>query len=228
MINVKKSQPAPVCLTSEKKKASGSYKCGDVLERIQADFHNKCYLCEQLAPTDIHVEHFIPHKGDIDLKFDWANLFFCCSHCNTTKGTSVGPFLNVTETTHLVDSWISYKISITSGVSSLKERVELEGVKNSIEIRKTRDLLDAIYNGAQTPTKRLEAGNLRQQILKEIQTFHGLLKEYRDINNPILFREDRKRKIIKHLHPGSAFTAFKRWIIRNNETLMQEFGGEFS
>jgi 5-methylcytosine-specific restriction endonuclease McrA len=57
-----------------------------VLNRIQTDFRNKCYLCEFKAPTNINTEHFFPHKGNVDLKFDWNNLFYCCGHCNNTKG----------------------------------------------------------------------------------------------------------------------------------------------
>ena len=32
MIYLPKSQPAPICLAEEKKKASGNYNCGDVLK----------------------------------------------------------------------------------------------------------------------------------------------------------------------------------------------------
>ena len=44
MINITKSQPAPLCLSTEKEKANGDYKCGEVLKRITKDFHNKCYI----------------------------------------------------------------------------------------------------------------------------------------------------------------------------------------
>ena len=41
MVFQEKSQPAPPCLTNEKKKANGDYKCGQVLERLKANFKNK-------------------------------------------------------------------------------------------------------------------------------------------------------------------------------------------
>jgi uncharacterized protein (TIGR02646 family) len=91
-----KSQPAPECLAQEKGKKSGDYKCGDVLQRLQADFKNKCYICEIQAPTVINVEHFRPHKGDRDLMFDWNNLFWACGHCNNTKLAKYGDILDCT------------------------------------------------------------------------------------------------------------------------------------
>jgi uncharacterized protein (TIGR02646 family) len=80
MIYIQKSQPAPECLAQQK-----DYKCGDVIPRLKADFHNKCYLCEDKGITSINVEHFIPHRGDKNLMYDWDNLFYSCGHCNNTK-----------------------------------------------------------------------------------------------------------------------------------------------
>ena len=85
MVFFEKSQPAPDCLALEEAKANGDYKCADVLDRIKSDFKNKCYICEYKEPISINVEHFRPHKGAKNLKFDWNNLFWSCSHCNNIK-----------------------------------------------------------------------------------------------------------------------------------------------
>ena len=97
MLFFEKSQPAPACLKIEKKKANGDYKCGDVLPRLKKDFKNKCYICEQKEPTSINVEHFIPHKGDSELKFSWDNLFWSCAHCNNIKSDKYNNILNCTD-----------------------------------------------------------------------------------------------------------------------------------
>lgn len=78
MVYFKKTQPAPKSLAVEKDKKSGVYNQEDVLELLQNDFENKCYICEQKAPISINIEHFKPHfSGKFwDLKFDWNNLFF--------------------------------------------------------------------------------------------------------------------------------------------------------
>mgnify|MGYP000579775343 FL=1 len=87
MVKVERSFPAPASLAEEKKKANGSYSKPDVIERLEKDFHNKCYICELDKLQDPQVEHLRPHFGgkNIERKFDWNNLFWSCSHCNGVK-----------------------------------------------------------------------------------------------------------------------------------------------
>ncbi|MFN8439108.1 MAG: hypothetical protein U0V72_15975 [Cytophagales bacterium] len=63
MINVTKSQPAPLCLAIEKEKTNGNYKGEEVLQKLYEDSHNKCYLCEEKEITTINVEHFYTSQG---------------------------------------------------------------------------------------------------------------------------------------------------------------------
>ena len=74
MFEVDRSYPDPESLALEKTKSSGKYNKPDVLYRLRDDFHNKCYLCEQKELTSINIEHFVAHRGDVDLKFNWDNL----------------------------------------------------------------------------------------------------------------------------------------------------------
>src|ERR1700709_1938149 len=110
MIYHEKSHPAPTCLATEKAKAYGDYKCGEVLERLRDDFKNKCYICEVKEPHSINVEHFKPHRGDKDLKFDWNNLFYCCGHCNNSKcdKAEYDEILDCTNEDDNVDTKIKY------------------------------------------------------------------------------------------------------------------------
>lgn len=87
MVKVERSQPAPESLEIEKKKESGSYKLKDVVERLQKDFNDTCYICELKGLQDPEVEHLLPHHNGryIDRKFDWNNLFWVCGHCNIIK-----------------------------------------------------------------------------------------------------------------------------------------------
>ena len=109
MVYLEKSQPAPESLVTEKTKASGKYNKEDVLERLVLDFKNKCYICEYQQPS-VQVEHFIPHKGNVDLKFDWDNLFFACGHCNGTKLAKLeyNDILNCTKKSHDVENFLKY------------------------------------------------------------------------------------------------------------------------
>ncbi|HEY5125265.1 MAG TPA: hypothetical protein VIK14_16160, partial [Ignavibacteria bacterium] len=80
----------------------------------------------------------------------------------------------------------------------------------------------AVYNGT-TDLKTIESANLRNMLLEEIISFQKDLMDYfKDTNTA----EDLEYFIIKirgHLNRGSNFTAFKRWIILNNERLKDEF-----
>lgn len=83
MIKVERTPTPPASLAIEKRKVSGNYQTEDVVTRLRSDFRDKCYLCERKPVSDINIEQ--PHKGNVDLKFDWDNLFYSCSHCNSVK-----------------------------------------------------------------------------------------------------------------------------------------------
>ncbi len=217
MIYIEKSQPAPQCLETEKVKAEGDYKCSDVLDRIKTDFKNKCYICEYREPESINVEHFIPHQGNKDLKFDWNNLFWSCSHCNNTKSNKYIGILNCTIEDDNVDTDIKYLINPFPF-----EQVKIEILVDNTRNRTTKDLLLDVYNGT-TKLKTIEAANLRNKLLGEISDFQQHLFEYFKDTNSGDDTEYFLIKIKQHLNRASNFTAFKRWIIRDNEVLKEEF-----
>jgi uncharacterized protein (TIGR02646 family) len=219
MIYLEKSQPSPLCLAQEKIKASGSYNCGDVLERLKNDFKNKCYICEVKEPHSINIEHFKPHRGNTDLKFDWNNLFYCCGHCNNSKLAKVeyDEILNCTIETDNVDTKIKYKINPFPRESAIITAVEDTPATNN-----TVQLLNEVYNG-KTVLKKIESANIRSKLLLEIKKFQELLFQYDDDGYDQDEIENIKKQIIRHLKPTSNFTAFKRWIIRENSWLQDEF-----
>ena len=88
MVKIERTPTPPASLAIEKPKASGKYNLEDVVTQLHTDAHGKCYLCEQDELQSIEVEHLVPHHGDIDLKFDWNNLFYSCAHCNSVKNRS--------------------------------------------------------------------------------------------------------------------------------------------
>lgn len=217
MIYVQKSEPVPACLEIEKEKKNGDYKCGDVLTRIRTDFRNKCYLCENKAPTSINVEHFQSHRGNKDLMFDWYNLFFSCAHCNNIKLALYDYILNCTNANDRVDEWIHYEMKPFP-----HEKVKLKVLQDDERVKNTVELLHKIYNG-HTVLKTIEAGNIRQKILEEIRYFQGWLVKYYREGLEASDRENIKREIKLCLSPYAPFTAFKKWIIRDNEVLHQDF-----
>ncbi|MDR2496620.1 MAG: HNH endonuclease [Tannerellaceae bacterium] len=218
MVYLEKSQPAPASLAEEKQKANGNYRKEDVVERLKNDFKNKCYLCELKAPTSINIEHFEPHKGDVDKKFNWNNLFLSCPHCNNTKGDKCDKILNCTKKADDVENRLKYIFRPFP-----IERIDIVALDDSAETQNTKELLLEIYNGT-TPFKKLESANLRKQILDEISEFQQLLLDYFSDTVSAEKRQLLSSKICLHISRESAFTAFKRWIIKGTPKHNIEFG----
>ena len=88
MIKVERSPEAPASLAVEAKK-NGSYRKADVIEQLEKDFNGKCYICEIKPVQDPQVEHRLPHhnRSMPERVFDWNNLFYSCSHCNSIKNS---------------------------------------------------------------------------------------------------------------------------------------------
>jgi uncharacterized protein (TIGR02646 family) len=216
MVHFEKSQPAPECLDTEKAKANGDYKCGDVLERIKSDFKNKCYICGYKEPVTINVEHFRPHKGNQDLKFQWENLFWACSHCNNTKRDNYDDIIDCTGINENIENRL--KISMKPFP---KETVTIEPLDQNQSTTSTVELLKDVFNGT-TKLKAIEASNLRNKILEEIIVFQGYLCNYYSEGFEAEDKAYFLAQIKRNLKKSSNFTAFKRWIIRENDVMRDE------
>lgn len=220
MIYSKKTEVPPASLATEKLKASGKYNSQDVLDLLKSDFNNKCYLCESSNITSLNVEHFISHQGNVDLKFDWQNLFYACGHCNNTKLAlpKYDNILNCTDINAGVDTKIKYDMPPFP-----KAEVKLTPLVSEVKVCNTVDLLMDIYNGT-TPTKKIEASNIKDNILKEIVAFQRRLLEYFDSRNTEEEAEEIEKDIAKMLRPSSPFTAFKKWIVWSIPEINKIFG----
>lgn len=214
MVYFEKSQPAPTSLIEEKVKSAGTYRTEDVIRKLEEDFKGKCYICEQKYPTSINVEHFISHQSDVDLKFDWNNLFFACGHCNNVKLAGFDALLNCTCKDDNVDTAIYYQLAPFP-----KEKAFFEVRIHSEKAEKTKELLDKTFNGEHTFLKVLESSNLRNLLLKEIEEFLSLCEMYLEDSTSAFLAH----KIQLELENSSAFTAFKRWIVRDNKNLLKDF-----
>jgi sulfur relay (sulfurtransferase) DsrC/TusE family protein len=221
MINLVKSQPAPACLVVEKAKRSGDYNCSDVLIRLKTDSHNKCYLCEDKGFTSINIEHFIAHQGNLDLKFDWNNLFYVCGHCNNTKLAQYQRLLNCTNSTIKITDVIKFR-----GYGMPKEHFEISATEAqpSVETTNTVALLNAIYSGT-TKNKEIASENLRDKVSKELAAFTQYLREfYLEIGLTPIEKQTLITQIRRRLSPESPFTAFKIWMVKSNDRYMRDFG----
>lgn len=216
MVYFEKSQPAPKSLAIEKQKKNGKYNSEDVLKQLQTDFKNKCYLCERKAPASINVEHFVAHQSNIDLKFDWNNLFWSCVHCNNTKLINYINILNCTNIEDDVENALYYHMPPYP-----KELVNIEVLKTSQKAISTKALLLKIYNGS-TEHKIIEAANIRTALLNDIWDFQNALIGYYNSSNDDETNTFYLIKIKRHLNRSSNFTAFKRWIIKKNDEMSKD------
>lgn len=148
-------------------------------------------------------------------------MFFSCGHCNNTKQTKeiFYNILNCTVESDGVDTNITYRLDQENWESV---SVILLANNDTVRTANTVEFLNRIYNGI-TETKKIESSNLRQKLIREIKKFENYLIEY-DQNVEDRDKDEIKNKIIRHLRPTSNFTAFKRWIVRENPVFMEEFG----
>jgi len=217
MVYFEKSQPAPECLEIEKLKVSGTYNCRNVLFRLQSDFKNKCYICENKGLTSINIEHFVPHKGNVDLKFDWNNLFFACSHCNNIKLAKYENIINCCDPISLINERLRYNFDAFPF-----ESVHVEPLDQNADTIETANLLNEVYEGT-TIMKTLESANLRDKILDEVIDFQVLIRDYVQAKDNLMLRSNLLPKIVGHVLKSGYFTAIKREKILKNEFLKNEF-----
>lgn len=217
MIYFEKTQPAPVCLATEKVKVSGTYNCGTVLKTLRTDFKNKCYICEYKDIPSINIEHFIPHEGDINKKFDWNNLFYACSHCNNIKLARYKNIINCCDPTSQISERLNYIFDPFP-----HESVIIEPLDSNADTIETAKLLGEVYEGT-TKMKILESSNIRAKILDEVIEFQTLLRDYIKADDNQMLKDQLLPKIVGHLMKSSNFTAIKRCKILKNPNLKNEF-----
>lgn len=157
----------------------------------------------------------IPHKGNLDLKYDWNNLLCSCAHCNNTKLGNFDPILDCTK--EKVDEVIAFR---KEGYFGTKEKLIFEALDNRLETLHTIKLLEAVYNGT-TAQKKIEAKILRKCVRDEISKFKGIIRDYDDAEGED--KKDLELYVKKELKNNSAFTAFKRWLIKDHNDYYPEF-----
>lgn len=210
-----KSQKAVESLELQKAKGkSGTYNTPEVNAALQENFHKKCYICERKGLEAIEIEHLIPHKENLDLKYDWNNLFLACRHCNNTKSSKYDPILDCTKVD--VDKKIAFR---KKGYFGTVETFVFDALDQEQETINTKLLLEAVFYGT-TPQKEIEAKILRKSLREELSKFKMQVREYKEAEDSE--KEDLGCLIKRELSETSAFTAFKRWLIRDNKDSFPE------
>ncbi|CAA6814385.1 MAG: Protein containing HNH endonuclease domain [uncultured Sulfurovum sp.] len=188
-----------------------------VSDSLRIDFNKKCYLCEEVT-RHFEVDHFYPQLAYSHLVNEYENLFYCCQKCNKIKPkktniSSDNEILNCCDID--VESYIKLKLNIQEC------KIEVEQVKSNlvldIKIRNTIKVLNRIYNGENSKSTSCE--DLRDEIKSVIASFRKKLDKYE--------KSKLKRAIVEEIKEDldntSSYSTFKRWIIRDNPNLNQQF-----
>ena len=209
MVKVKRSWPAPASLEKEKKKKSGTYRTDEVIQRLNADFHNKCYICEMKGLQAPEIEHRLPHHNgeDRDRMFDWNNLFLACSHCNKVKNRKKYE-------SGIIDCCQSDpEQSLLLRVMEDEVIAELKTETEDAEILNTKMLLNDVFNKDVHGMRTLSCKEKYNELLCEMNAFYRLLEKYDKPDHS----EDMEMEMKEILSRESPFAQFKRDYIRSKE-----------
>lgn len=196
------------------KTRNGQYNTAPVNEALWEMFHGKCYLCENKQTTSFEIEHLHPHHGNVNLKYDWNNLFLVCGHCNNTKLAQYDPILDCTK--EHVEDLIAFR---KKGYFGTEEELFFEPLNSRTETINTQKLLHRIHYGT-TPQKKMESKILRKMIREELSAFKEYVREYQEAEGED--KEDLECLLRLQLKDSSPFAAFKRWLIRDNKAMYPE------
>jgi len=210
MINIKRTMPAPMSLTS--------HSFQGVKETLIAMQSNKCYLCERKAPDTSQIEHFAPINKRKDLRFAWENLFLACVHCNSVKNNvsdKKKPTLEILDCTDfsiLISDVIHFYCE-----GKPREKVVIKPVDDqpTQSVSDTVLLLQNIFN-YESESIAFDAKTLTDEVIIEMKKLLDLLHDY-EFGSHSQDKKDRLLLDIKDLlSVESAFTAFKIWYIKRN------------
>lgn len=210
MFNVSRTPTAPASL------ASGvSYTEEDVLAELSKIFYDKCYLCEIKEPTSVNVEHFIPHQGDVNKKFDWNNLFFVCGRCNNIKLARYANLLDCTDERTDVFAAIKHLPPHTP----YQNKLVIEPMCDDSKTRETAALIDEIFNTDRTINKKITGQYLRKKVFQRFNKFLELVNRYLDEELPQETRDEVLARLRVQMSKKLEFSAFIRWIVLEDEFL---------
>ena len=193
------------------------YNDDEVITSLKIDFNKKCYLCEEVT-RHFEVEHFYPQMYYPDLINTYENLFYCCQKCNKIKPKKI----NTEESNKIlnccdidIEKYIKLKVNILECKIDI---IKVYSVKSlEIKIDNTITLLDRIYNG--TNSKSNSCDDLREDIKEIISAFEKKLEQYQKSKLKRAIGEEIK----EDLDIKTSYSTFKRWIIKDNLYLNQEF-----
>jgi len=213
MFNTVRNPQAPDCLNDEK------YNTKEVVDILEPMFFGKCYLCEQDELSDPEIEHFDPHEGINDKKYDWNNLYYSCGRCNSIKSNIHRNILDCCDPD--IDVFRIIKCILPSTpdgnimVSSTSDEV-------NVKITNTVTLLDRCYNEVNTPLRGITRSVLIEKLFDhytDFLTYRATLKRKKSTVDEKGHAKGRMNSMLKANFP---FSVFWRWHVLSDSFLMAD------
>jgi len=217
MFNAIRTYPAPASLAYRR-----SYSGEDVYAELKKIFFDKCYLCESADPQDVNIEHFEAHEGDEDKKYDWDNLYFCCSRCNNLKGTAFNEIVDCCDLAHDVFR----AIKLVPPLTPRGKEVLITALDSHPSSEKTVELLDRIFNSDNTVNKKMTSEYLRKKVFVQYSKLLDQMIKYFDEVSTDAEKEDALTRMKMLIRKSMPYSAFIRWCVLDDDELgpiLQEF-----
>ena len=206
MVKIDRTPDTPASLLTEAKKGNGSYREKDVLSQLMKDFHEKCYICEIKPVQDPQVEHRLPHHNRKypERVFDWNNLFYSCSHCNSVKNSARYEEGIIDCCTRDPEELLKQQL--------IENHVKVDVIDTEDnEAVLTAELIEETFNSTSTGIRTI-AGQERLKALQE--TMNALITQMEKLrNNP--YDKGSKRMVNALLNRSSRFAGFTRSYARD-------------
>lgn len=212
MFKVERPLVAPECTQKT------GYNTREIVAELEKIFHGKCYLCEQNSLSDPEIEHFLPHEGkNLQRKYNWNNLYYSCSRCNSLKGSTHTNLLDCCDPATDVFSPIMLLLPSRYDDDVIVEIVQADP---SEQITNTAALLKKCYNDNSTGLR----GITREVLIEKIHNEWHKLINYRNTITSVASSDEevnlargRIKSMLKNTYPFSVF--WKWWVLGDGKLL---------
>lgn len=213
MFNVSRSAQTPASLAAKR-----SYTEPDVLDALNSIFLGKCYICETKDPLSLNVEHFEAHQGDVDKKFDWNNLFFCCARCNNIKRDSFNSLIDCTDSA--IDALRSIKH--IAPLTPNPNKIIIQATNDNIKTLETAKLIEKVFNDKNTANKKISLTSLRMRVYKRYAFFFKHVNTYIDQDKLESERQSAFEHLKQMMKKEQEYSAFIRWAVLEDSYLREK------
>lgn len=213
MFKVVRPASAPEC-----SKRTG-YNTVEIVEILAKIFHEKCYLCEQNSLSDPEIEHLDPHENDESKKFNWHNLYYACSRCNSIKGSTHRNILDCCDSSTEIFKSLRFTLP---GFPDDNLRIEATSEYLNEKTINTAILLERCYNDAATGLRGITRSTLIEKIFAHYSDLLQLRITILDVKSASSQIETAKERLAVMFDSSFPFSAIWKWYILNDRKLYEK------